>query len=400
MSSFPFSYKAVDRAGVTRTGVAKAATHIDAYRQITASGLTPLTITPLSGGKRRGRRGVRSSDVAHFTYQLAVLISARIPVGEAFRTIAEQEPPGRFRDALTSISGRIESGEQIASAMSEHADIFGDTYLESVRAAEKTVNLIKVLEYLSDMLERSIETRQLLRASLTYPLCVVVVLVVAVLFLLGFVIPKFAKIFSERGLSLPGFTQALVYLGVSMQQFWWAYLLGTGLIVYGLRRFWQTPDGRATFEDFFHRVPYLRDILVGLGVSRFARVFGLCLSSGIGLIDALEMSGKASGRLRLKADADKMVEHVRRGGRVAESLASCAYLPAFAKRMISAGEESAELPRMCTIVARHYDRETTVLTKNICTVIEPVLIVAVAGVVLVVALAVFLPMWDMVKLVG
>ena len=157
---------------------------------------------------------------------------------------------------------------------------------------------------------------------------------------------------------------------------------------------------RLVIDSVLHRVPYLTRSLGGRAVRRSPRVLGASLAAGVGLIEALELSAGASGRPKLIADAERMAAKVRNGSRMSEALSDCPYLPGFAKRMLAAGEQSAQLPKMCEVVARHYDRETTHLTKNIGTVIEPVLIVGIAGVVLVVALAIFLPMWDMVKLVG
>jgi type II secretory pathway component PulF len=141
-------------------------------------------------------------------------------------------------------------------------------------------------------------------------------------------------------------------------------------------------------------------VLKGMAVSRFANVLGLCLRSGLNLMESLEMAGRASGRPLMLSDAEKMIEQVNHGGRLADVFLTCGYLPAFTRRMLTAGEEAAELPRMCTVVSRHYDREVTHLTKNVTTVIEPVMIVGLAGVVLLVALAIFLPMWNMTSLIG
>jgi type II secretory pathway component PulF len=135
-------------------------------------------------------------------------------------------------------------------------------------------------------------------------------------------------------------------------------------------------------------------------VSRFARVFGLCISSGVSLIEAIHLGGRASGSAALEAETDRVVKRVKSGDGLTEALRSSNEIPPFAKRMLAAGEASGELPRMASVVARHHERETAVATKYLTTVLEPVLVVMVAGVVLVVALAVFLPMWDLVTLLG
>lgn len=153
-------------------------------------------------------------------------------------------------------------------------------------------------------------------------------------------------------------------------------------------------------DSLLARVPSIGDILRGLAICRFTRILGLSISSGLGLIESIDLAGRASGSAILRRSAERMSAQVRSGGRLSEALPACEEFSGFACRMLTAGEQSGELPRMCAIIARHYERETTHRVKNISTVIEPVLIVAIAGVVLVVALAIFMPMWDMVKIVG
>lgn len=401
MTAASFRYRAVDRAGVRRSGAVPAASQSEAFRKVAALGLTPLDIRPVSTRITRaaGRR-LPAKELSHFTYQLGVFVSARIPVSDGLMSVAEQERPGPLRELAMDLARRISAGESIAAAMDAHRPMLGEVYVETVRAAERAGNLSKVLEHLSEMLERLQETRQQVRGAMMYPACVLFVLLMAVVFLVGFVVPKFAAMFEQRNLQLPFFTRALMLLGQSMQSYWWAYLLGLAAAAIALRFTWRRPAGRAAIDRLLHRIPYLRDILVGLTLSRFSRIFSLGLSSGLGVLESLELGGKAAARPMLMADIDRMVAQVRVGGGLSQTLSSCGYFTPFAKRMLAAGEQSGELPRMCTVVARHYERETTHLTKNLSTVIEPVLIVLIAGLVLCIALAIFIPMWDMGRLVS
>jgi type IV pilus assembly protein PilC len=401
MNKMQFQYRAVDASGVTVVGVLTGDSRTDILRQVNSRGLIATSVRPLSTRlKDTGRRGVKGKDIAHFAQQLSVLMGARIPVSEALRSIADHEPNPKFKEILRTLSARVESGESISSSMEQHAEIFGDVFIETIKAAESSGNMTRVLEYLAEMLERSEETRLQVRSALMYPVVVVAVLSVAVLFLIGFVVPKFGKMFASRGVELPALTKVLLFAGDSLAAYWWAYLIASIVAGLGSHRYARSASGRVVIDRALHSIPVVRQLLIGAGVSRFARVFGLCLSSGLGLIEALRMAGRASGRTMLQADAERMVEQVRAGGRVSTVLDSCTYLPKFARRMIAAGEESAELPKMCSLVARQYDRETSVMAKNLATVIEPVLIIMIAAVVAVVALAVFMPMWDMVKLVA
>jgi type II secretory pathway component PulF len=399
MSELAFEYRALDRRGAPSRGTTRAQSREEAYRKLTASGLTPTRLRSIRTNKRLvGGQRISARDIAHFTYQLAVLIEARIPIADGLTSISDQEGNRRLAEIIEDIARRISSGDTITDALSAHAQHFGETYIETIRAAEQSGNLVRILNHLSGMLEQQTETRQQIRGALLYPTLVIGALSIAVIFLVTFVVPRFADMFAERNVALPAPTRVLIAISTGFRVYWWA--IGGGVIaaVLGLRHTWRGSSGRRFIDRCLHRVPYLRQILIGLGVGRFARVFGLSLSAGLPLIDCLELSGRASGRPMLRADTERMMEQVSQGGRLSDVLMACTYLPGFARRMIAAGEESAELPRMCDIVARHYHRDVGHMTKNIGTVIEPVLVAGMAALVLGVALAIFLPMWNMVSL--
>jgi len=399
MSQLAFQYQAIDRKGAKTRGVLRAENSNEAYRQMRAAGLQPLKIKPVR--VREGRkRSVTIKDLAHMTYQFSVLMEARIPIIDGLRSIADQESNPRLREVINDVASRIAAGDTITQSVSAYRELFGEVYVETVRAAESSGNMNEVLANLADMLERQYEMGKNVKGALMYPACVISTLVLAVTFLMIFVVPKFAQMFASRGIELPLPTQVLIGFSGIIRTWWWAFLAGGpgGWII--IRKAWRTPSARCRMDTWLHAVPFLRDVLKGLAVSRFAHVLGISVRSGLSLIEALEMSGRASGRPLLVADAEKMREQVNHGGRLADVLLTCNYLPAFTRRMLTAGEEAAELPKMCSVVARHYDREVAHLTKNVTTVIEPIMIVGLAGVVLVIALAIFLPMWNMTALIG
>jgi len=399
MSQLAFQYQAIDRKGGKARGVLRAENTNEAYRQVRAAGLQPLKIKPVR--VRQGRkRAVTIKDLAHMTYQFSVLLEARIPIIDGLRSIAEQESNPRLREVINDVASRIAAGDTITQSVAAHREMFGEVYVETVRAAERSGNMNEVLASLADMLERQYEMTKNVKGALMYPACVISTLVLAVVFLMIFVVPKFAHMFASRGIDLPIPTQILIVFSGFIRGWWWAVLGGSVGAWMLIRKGWRTPTMRGRMDTWLHAVPFLRDVLRGLAVSRFAHVLGISVRSGLGLIEALEMSGRASGRPLLLSDAEKMRDQVNHGGRLADVLMTCNYLPAFTRRMLTAGEEAAELPKMCSVVARHYDREVSHLTKNVTTIIEPIMIVGLAGVVLIIALAIFLPMWNMTALIG
>jgi len=400
MSGRTFEYVALDRGGEKRRGTTRASDRVEAYRQVASQGLTPLRIAQAGGQGRERRGGVKEKDLVNFTHQFAVLLEARIPIADGLRSIAEQEQNARLAEVVEDVARRVEAGGNVSAAMDAHREVFGETYVETLAAAEQTGNMIKVLQYLAQMLERQQESRQQLRGALMYPLAVTTILALATVFLIAVVVPRFARMFESRGVDLPPLTMGLMGLGESFRSSWWAYLVVAGALGWGFRWVMKDARGRLFVDGLLHRIPAIRTILVSLAVARFTRVFGLCLSAGLNLIDALGLAGRAAARPTLQRDVDRMIEQVTAGGRLSEVMPRCGYLPPMARRLLSAGEEAADLTRMCDVVARQHERDAASLMKNISTVIEPVMVVLIAGVVLVVALAIFLPMWGMVNLMG
>ncbi len=400
MSQLSFQYKAYSRDGSLAKGEVRAADRHEAYRQIVASGMRPVKIRARRGGRGGRRKPISIKDLSHLTRQFAVLMEACIPIVDGLRAIAEQEPNAHVARVIDEVASQIESGSNITEAMSPHRDLFGDVYLESIRAAETSGNMVPVLNNLADILERQYETTKAVKGAMLYPCCVVGALVLALGFLMIVVVPRFADMFASRGVPLPLPTQLVVGASTFLQSYWYAVLAGVFGATWMVRRAWRNPSARRRIDGWLHRIPVIRPMLIGLAVSRFTHILGVTLRSGLSLIDALEMSGNASGRPLLQADAETMCNQVRHGGRLSDVLSDCTYLPAFARRMLMTGEEAADLSKLCDVVARHYDREVGYLTKNVTTALEPILIVGLAIVVLIIALAIFLPMWNMAALLG
>ena len=399
MTQFAFQYQAIDRTGTRIKGVLRAENQSEAYRQVRAAGMQPLRISSVRSRSGR-RKKITLKDISHLTYQFAVLMEARIAIVDGFRSIAEQENNSRLRAVIMEVANHIEAGNSITTALSPHREVFGDMYIEMVRSAEATGNMTSMLGSLAEMLDRQYEMNKNIKGALMYPACVIGALTLAVTFLTMFVVPKFATMFASRGVELPIPTQILIGLSDVLRGYWYVIIGGLfgGAIL--LKRACRKPATRRKLDTWLHSVPFLRDVLRGLAISRFAHVLGLSLRSGVSMLEALEMAGAASGRPLMIADTEKMRGQVNQGGKLSDVLLTCTYLPPFTKRMLSAGEEAAELPKMCSIVARHYDREVAHLAKNVATVVEPILIVGLAGIVLVIALAIFLPMWNMAALIG
>jgi MSHA biogenesis protein MshG len=398
MSAITYQYQAVDASGSQTKGTIRALDEAEAYRKLAASSLTPLSLAPMkSRGSSLSFNRVNLVDIVNLTRELAVLVEARIPLDRGLVSIAEHERKPELAAMIRDIATMIEGGQSITQAMEKYRDTFGDVYIETMRAAEKSGNLQGVTSHLAEMLEKQMEARSQLRRAMAYPVIVLTMISAALTVIVGFVVPKFAATFASGNKKLPLATKIVQAVGASFQAHWWAYLAALVTIIVTLVVMWKNERGRLILEDILSRLPYVGKAVTYMATARFARVLGISLSSGMDVIDSLLIAARATGRPIFVNDAESMANKLRQGERLSDVLQTTRYLPPFAKRMIGAGKDSKELARSCEIVSRHFDRESSNLLKNVNTIIEPVMTVALAGIVLLVALSVFLPMWQMAK---
>jgi MSHA biogenesis protein MshG len=399
MASSTYKFQAVDEQGARRSGRIDAYTEQSAFQKLIEQGLTPLTIRESRGQLSiLQNRRVTQLEIATLTREMSVLFEASIPIGRGLMSIAEHERNPALKDMVFDIATMIESGEKITAAFSKYSHVFGDVYIQTLRSAEKTGQIGPVASHLADMLERNIETTQQIKRALTYPMIVIGFVAMALSVIVIFVVPKFAKIFEANGVELPATTRIVRALGISLTQYWWVYLIIVAFTVFGLAKAWKSRVGRLRIERVLHKVPYIGDIFTSVTTARFSRVMSIGLESGIEVIEAIEIAGGSTGRPVFQEECIRMCDRMRNGDPLSDVINRADGLPSFARRLFGSGKDSKELARAGSIIARHYDRQSDHLAKNINTVIEPMITIAMAGIVLLVALSVFLPMWQMISI--
>lgn len=394
-----FTYIAVGPGGARTEGSLEAQTSQDAYRALTRQGLTPIEVTDnaTDSAPTFSVQRITATDVADLTRELGVLVEARIPLARGLSTIAEHETKPALKAMILDVAASIEAGQPMTDALARYKDVFGEAYIETMRAAERSSNLARVVTHLAEMLDRQIESRQQLKRALTYPLIVLGVVALAMVVIFVFVVPRFADTFRQQGVQLPAVTKIVQAIGVSARMYWYLYAGAAVAAAVTLRLAWRSPVGRVRLEHMLARVPCVGGIILATLAGRFARVLSIGLGSGLNLIDAIEISGRATGHHAFRAECRVMAEGLRGGAPFTDVLRGSRFMPGFARRMLGAGKDSEEIAKAGEIVARHFDREASHRSKNINSIIEPVLTVVLAAIVLVVALSVFIPMWQMVR---
>ncbi|RMH28533.1 MAG: type II secretion system F family protein [Planctomycetota bacterium] len=402
MSAKQYKYTGLDRSGKRVGGVVAAADSTTASRKLIESGVTPLEVR----SARQARRGfslhtgktVTQQDIASLTRELSVLVQANIPIARGLRSVAEHEKKATLRDMVADIAAQIESGEKLTGAFGKYERTFGNVYIETIRAAEKSGTLAEVTMHLADMLERNIETRAQLRRAMTYPAIVMTFVAIAMTVIVVFVVPRFATIFEANNVPLPVATRVITALGTAVRGYWWGIGAALALGVFASVTAWRSPVWRYRIERLALRIPYISSMLTAVTAARFSRVLSIGLDSGIEVIEAMSIAGNATGRPVFARECQQICDRMRSGDSLEAALSESRRLPSFARRLLSAGKDSSELSATGRIIASHYDRICDHLSKNINTIIEPLVTVAIACMVLLVALSVFLPMWKMVAL--
>lgn len=400
MSMKRFQYKALDENGKTVRSMINAPDEDAAFALLSDQGLTVLDVQLGNQVRSLGIRHdrVTAVEIALLTREMNALLEANIPLARGLISIGEHEKNKKLRDMVIDIASMIEAGEKITVAFSKYKDEFGEVYIETLRSAEKSGKMASVTAHLADMLERNVELRQMVRRAMSYPLIVVGFVSMALGVIVVFVVPRFAVIFESNGVELPLTTMIVRMIGDSVMSYWWAYIGTVLLAVFGLVKAWKSQAGRYRIELILHKLPYIGKVLSAVTTARFSSVMSIGLESGIEVIEAIEISGMSTGRPVFQRECNSMCMEMRNGSSLEDVINNSKTLPNFARRLLGSGKDSDELARAGRIIARHYDRMADHLTKNINTVIEPMITIAMAGIVLLIALSVFLPMWQMISI--
>ena len=378
-----FVYRAADRRGQTIDGVMEAPDARVVVERLQRDAYFPIEVAPQEARRTSrglhwpalGRRGVKGRDLVAFTQQFATLLEAGLPLDRALAIQEELAPTARLRaitaDVLTSVRGGSSLGDALAR---HHPRPFSRLYLNMVRAGEKGGVLEATLTRLAQFLEEAQEFRDALLSALIYPTLLTAVGSAAVVFLMTFVIPRFADIFRDLGGAIPLPTQILLAVSGWLQRCWWLLALGALAVALGARVVLSTPAGRLRADQALLRLPLIRDVILKTEVARFARILGTLLRSGVPLIAALAVVKEMLGNRLLVQAVDELGDGVKRGAGLFTPMREAGVFPALALHMVRVGEESGRLEEMLLKVGATFETETRKLLKRLIALAEPCII--------------------------
>jgi len=401
-----FKYKAINPSGATISGVITAETADLAENILTSQGYIPMEIADESASEKdsliarlnRSLAFVHARDLIIFTKQFRTMFNAGLPILQILQILEHQTENLKLRNAISEIGIEVKEGSTLHGAFAAHPSIFSPLYVSMVRAGEASGNLVEVLNRLIYILEHEHKVKSDVRSALNYPIIVVIALFGAFIFLLTFVIPQFAKIYTKAGVLLPLPTRISLAMYHALNDYWHLMILGIAFIVLGFYLYFRkTGQGIYVLHSLLLRIPILGPLFVKVAMSRFASIFAILQSSGIPVLTSLQILRDTIGNEAISREFERVQNQVEEGRGISTPLRSAKYFPPMVIDMISVGEESGQLDEMLHQVSVHYDDEVEYAVRRLNDALGPILIAGLAFVVGFFALAIFLPMWDLAR---
>ena len=402
-----FAYKALNKDGKETFGIIEADTQALAINNVRSIGLYPTQIREArKSDEKRARRekggpsefyigGLKSKQIMLMTRQLATLIDAGLPLLRSLNVLIAQQKPCKLKDVLREISNDIQSGSTFAEGLAKHPKGFDRLYVNMVRAGEVGGMLEVVLNRLAVFMERRQALKRKVRGALIYPIAVVVIATGIVSFLLVKVVPVFADVFKDFGGNLPAPTQFLMDAGDFMQYNWWLLLVILSCIIITMKVLSKSKNFKRVWDRVILKIPLVGDMVTKVAVARFARTLGTLITSGVPILQALKITRDTIGNEVIQNAVQKVHDAIKEGDTIAAPLDESKVFPAMVVNMIDVGEETGNLDAMLMKVADIYDSEVEAAVEGMLSLLEPVIIIVLGGIIGFIVISLYLPIFSL-----
>ncbi len=399
-----YSYQAKNTMGQMVQGEIEANSQQEAIIRLRAQQLLPTRVGLSKGKAKVGQGGfmaatVKGKDLQIFTRQFATLINAGIPVVDSLKILSEGLRPGLLKEASAQVKSSIESGRSLADSMAGVPGVFDRLYVNMIQAGEEAGIMDGILLRLASYMEKSEKLKSQVKGALVYPVVIIAVSILVISGILVFILPKFMEFFASSGKEPPWLTMMVVALSQSMIKQWYWYI---GAAVGGPFLFKQwiaTPDGKDTFDRFIMGAPVIGEVVQKSAIARLTRTLSTLLASGVGLIEAIDISAKTAGNIVIEQALLRSKESVTSGRTFASPLLKEKAFPEMVVQMISIGEQSGTLDVMLGKIADFYEDEVETAVKAMTSLMEPLLMVFLGGVIAILVVAMYLPIFTMADVV-
>lgn len=398
-----YTYKARDTSGNLITDTMEAVNKEELSEKLIRMGYTIVRVEKESSTTKKkylvgiGFEKITTSDMIAFISKFANLINAGISILSSLDILAQQVGKDRLKKAILAAASDIKGGDSLSQALSEHPDVFSSLFVNMVKAGEASGKLDEILQKFSRFLEWQADLEQKIKGALFYPIILLVAGVIVTLFLVTFIIPQFADMFMTLGIKLPLPTMILYKIGTGIKLFWHMLILLFIIAVFAIRRYSRTTGGKLFFDNLKLKMPIISPIYREIVISRFTRTLALLTESGMPILESLDLTKDILGNEILARAITDIRNKVEEGEPLAENLEKCGKFPLDMVRMISIGEESGNLVPMLNKLSDFYDTSIGFATKKFTTIIEPLFIITLGGMVGYIMASMLLPIFEIVN---
>lgn len=404
-----FEYRALTTAGKVKKGLMEGDSERQVRQQLREQGLTPVELKSIEQKKHAGKGQtklslftpkIQISDLALATRQLFTLLDAGTPLTQALQSISQQAESKMMQRFLASLHTRVSEGYSLAHALDVAPYQVSSDFIATIRAGEESGHLDKVLSRLADAIEQQDQLHKKMKTALIYPVLMVVVAVIIVFFLMIFVVPKVVGVFDNMQQDLPPLTQGMLTISEFVQAQWGTLIVAALGIWIGFKLLMRQPKWRFKLHQLLMRLPGVKRFLIYAATARWSRTVGVLLSSGVTVTDALKISAEVMTLDPMKQAIEEMVVKVREGKKISLSMQQAGFFPPLLLNLVQTGEGGGELDNMLLKAATHYEQEVENAANTLVSVLEPMLIIIMGGVVLTIVLAIMMPIFEMNQMVG
>jgi type IV pilus assembly protein PilC len=394
-----FAFKAVDLAGIPSRGEIEADSKQAVTDQLRQRGLIVLDILEEKKAMDVGDllerfKGVKTREVTIMTRQLSTMVSSGMSLLRAFYILEEQTEDKKLKQIIAQVRRDIEAGTSLSDALEKHPKVFNQLYTAMTRTGEAAGILEDVLLRVADQLEKADSLRRQVKAAMAYPMMIGIFSLGVLLALVAFLIPVFEKVFKEFGGDLPAITQFTVGLSHLVTGKWYLLIFGTVGLIFGFRQWKSSAWGRPQWDAFKLRIPaQIGQVIHKISLARWSRTFAGLVHAGVPILQAIQITGKTAGNTGLERAMEDVYESVKRGGTIAEPLRQSGMFPTMVAHMVGVGEETGNLDGMLNKVADFYEDEVSAAVKALTSILEPVMIVMVGGIVGFIIVSMYMPMF-------
>jgi type IV pilus assembly protein PilC len=393
-----FTYTARDAKGQLQSAILEAPSREEAISQLKKQRLNVIKIDEQTKKKKGGKVSMR--DIVIFTRQFSTMINSGLPLVQAMGILAEQSENPNLRDITKQVVFDVESGNTVADAFRKHPTAFSDLYVNMVAAGEAGGILDTILMRLAVFMEKNDALVRKVKGAMIYPGVIMTVAGGAILVLLIFVIPTFQRMFAEAGIPLPLPTRIVIGMSQGLQKWWWAIGASIVAVIFLIKKYYATNDGKLVIDRLMLKAPVLGDVLRKSAVSRFTRTLGTLIGSGVSILDGLEITAKTSGNRVIQDAIMESRASIAGGETISAPLKKSQVFPPMVISMINVGEQTGGLDEMLGKIADFYDEEVDAAVSGLLALMEPMMIVFLGVVVGGMVVAMYLPIFDMVNAAG